>query len=195
MTQAQTITLYQPLLHQVAYRLLKCKADAEDIVQDTFVRWLSIDTKAIENKKAYLIKMVTNNCLSHLESLKKKKQAYLESIQLPEFVQQLKMDFSHLDVGTELKGAMAQLQSKLQPLERAVFILKESLGFDYDELQELFQKKKDHLRQLLSRAKKKLEDKTPSVEPAPAGMLDSFSRACLLGEAAELIAELKKQAQ
>jgi DNA-directed RNA polymerase specialized sigma24 family protein len=48
---AQTITLYQPLLHQIAYNMLRCKADAEDIVQETFARWLTIDQTKIENTK------------------------------------------------------------------------------------------------------------------------------------------------
>ena len=73
MNQAQAITLYQPLLHNIAYNLLRCKADAEDVVQDTFIKWLSIDQAKIQNTKAYLIKAVTNNCLNHISALKRKK--------------------------------------------------------------------------------------------------------------------------
>src|SRR3954468_20902828 len=136
MDQAQTIALYQPLLHSIAYRLVRCKADAEDIVQDTFVKWLTIDQQKIENTKAYLIKAVTNNCLSHLEALKKKKEEYIESFNSIEFVQKLKeVNFSHLDLDVELKNAFKVLQAKLQPLERAVFLLKEVFDFDYDSLQ------------------------------------------------------------
>src|ERR1700754_4393408 len=157
MTQAQTIALYQPLLHRIAYNLVRSNADAEDIVQETFLRWLTIDQQKIENTKAYLIKAVTNNCLAHLETLKRKKEEYIESFNSIEFVQKLKeVNFSHLDFDAELKNAFKVMQAKLQPLERAVFLLKEVFDFDYDSLHKTLDKKKDHCRQLLARARKKL---------------------------------------
>ena len=78
------------MLQNIAYNLLRCKADAEDIVQDTFVKWLSIDQTKIQNTKAYLIKSVTNNCLTHLNSLKKKKEEYRDSISLAELMVKFK---------------------------------------------------------------------------------------------------------
>src|SRR5690606_10607667 len=63
---AQTISLYQPLLHTIAYNLVRCKQDAEDIVQETFIKWLTIDHEKVQNTKAYLVRAVTNNCLNHL---------------------------------------------------------------------------------------------------------------------------------
>jgi len=143
---------------------VRSNADAEDIVQETFLRWLTIDQQKIENTKAYLIRAVTNNCLSHLETIKKKKQEYLDTINASEFVQKLKeMNFSHLDLDVELKRAFKTLQTKLQPLERAVFLLKEVFDFDYDSLQKTLDKKKDHCRQLLARARKKLGEETSKV--------------------------------
>ena len=68
LTQTQTIALYHPMLHSIALRIVKCKADAEDIVQDTFLKWLSIEKEQIQNTRAYLIKSVTNNCLNHLQA-------------------------------------------------------------------------------------------------------------------------------
>lgn len=132
--------------------------DAEDIVQDTFLKYLSIDTTEIENTKAYLIKSVTNNCLNHINSLKEKKKDYLESIKLPEMFE--KIDFSHLDLKQELSTALEVLHKKLGPLERGLFLLREGFDFEYDELQVLFNKKKDHCRQLVCRAKEKLAKET-----------------------------------
>lgn len=191
MTQAQTIALYQPLLYRIAYNLVRCNADAEDIVQETFLRWLTIDQKRVENTKAYLIKAVTNNCLSHLETIRKKKEEYLETINASEFVQKLKeVNFSHLDLDLDLKNAFKVLQAKLQPLERAVFLLKEVFDFDYDSLQKTLNKKKDHCRQLLSRARKKLAEETSKVHFDMSGatqLMDKFR-----GEnIAELISHLK----
>jgi RNA polymerase sigma-70 factor (ECF subfamily) len=62
LSQTQAIALYQPLLHQIAYNLLRCKADAEDVVQDTFLRWFSIDQSKVENPKAYLISAEPPEC-------------------------------------------------------------------------------------------------------------------------------------
>ena len=148
------ITQYQPLLQSIAQRMLGCVHDAEDIVQDTFYKYLTIDTSNIENTKAYLIRSVTNNCLNHLNSLKERKKDYLESIKLPEIFD--KVDFSHLDIKQELTSALAVLHKKLGPLERGLFLLREGFDFEYDELQEIFKKKKDHCRQLVCRAKDKL---------------------------------------
>lgn len=195
MTQAQTIALYQPLLHSIAYNLVKCKADAEDIVQETFLRWLTIDQQKIANTKAYLIKAVTNNCLSHLETIKRKKQQYIDTINSSEFIQKLKdVNFGHLDLDVDLKQAFKLMQTKLQPLERAVFLLKEVFDFDYEALQKTLDKKKDHCRQLLSRARKKLEEGTSKVQfELPNGhLLDTFKKACTMENISELVAHLKE---
>lgn len=158
MTQAATISLYQPLLQSIAYRMVGCFHDAEDIVQDTFVKYLSIDPETIQNTKAYLIRSVTNNCLNHLNALKHKNKAYLESIKLPDVF--VKLDFSHLDLKHEMEAALSILHKKLGPLERGVFLLREVFDYEYDELQQIFNKKKEHCRQLVSRAKEKLTKET-----------------------------------
>lgn len=196
MNQAQAIALYQPTLHRIAYNLVRCKADAEDIVQETFLKWLTIDHATIENTKAYLIRAVTNNCLNHLNALKRKKQEYIESLQNKEIVLWFReMNFQHLDLDINLKAAFKLMQSKLQPLERAVFVLKEAFDFDYDAIQEVLDKKKDHCRQLFCRARKKLEEETAKIQlelPGKTQLLETFRKACDLGNAADLINELKK---
>lgn len=193
MNQSQAIVLYQPMLHNIAYNLLRCKADAEDIVQDTFVKWLSIDHSKIQNTKAYLIKAVTNNCLNHLNSLKKKKEEYWDSIMLSELVVKFKeSDFAHIDFEKELATAFKVIQSKLEPLERATYLLKEVFNFDYNAIQKVLDKKADHCRQLFCRAKKKLSDTsfTPNL-PETSYLFDSFKKACTIDNANEFIQHLK----
>lgn len=158
MTHAATISQYQPMLQAIAYRMLGCIQDAEDIVQDTFLKYLSINQEEIRNTKAYLIRSVTNNCLNHLNSLKQKKKDYLDSVKMPELFD--KIDFSHLDLRHELEVALTVMHKKLGPLERGLFVLREVFDFEYDELQVIFNKKKDHCRQLVSRAKDKLAQET-----------------------------------
>jgi len=193
MNQAQTIALYQPLLHTIAYNLVRCKEDAEDIVQETFIKWLSVDQQKIENTKAYLIKAVTNNCLNHLQSLKKKKEECLESVS--EAIKHFKeTNLAHLDLDVNLAAAFKVLHTKLEPLERAVFILKEIFDFDYEDVQKTLDKKKDHCRQLLSRAKKKLSEETSRINfslPDSSKILEKFRKTCALGDPDELINELK----
>lgn len=195
--QAQTIALYQPMLHSIAYRLVKCKEDAEDIVQETFVKWLTIDQKKIENTKAYLIKAVTNNCLKHLELLKKKKEECIDAIQSSELVHWFRdINFNHLDIDIDLKAAFRVLQTKLQPLERAVFLLKDVFDFDYDTLQETLDKNKEHCRQLLCRARKKLSEETAKIHfdlSPKSSLLNSFRKAVDLDNVGGLVNELKKE--
>jgi RNA polymerase sigma-70 factor (ECF subfamily) len=191
---SQAISLYHPLLHAVAYNIVRCKQDAEDIVQDTFLKWLSIDRSKIQNTKAYLITAVTNNCLNHLNTLRKKKEEYWENSKLSQMIVKFKeTDFSHIDLETELATAFKVLHSKLEPLERAAYLLKEVFDFDYDSIQKTLGKKADHCRQLLSRAKKKLSDESLKIhfELPKSDLVESFKNACQLGEATTLILELK----
>ena len=199
MTQAQTITLYHPILHSIAYRIVKCRQDAEDIVQDTFLKWLSVEKEKIENTKAYLIRSVTNNCLNHLESLKRKKEEYLESIQMPEMISKFKehLDLSHIDFQVDMQSALKLIHNKLEPLERAVFLLREVFNFDYDALQEVLMKKKTHLRQLFSRAKKKLDVESSKINidwPAQPLWVEKFKKACELGFSNDLVNSLTREA-
>jgi RNA polymerase sigma factor (sigma-70 family) len=193
LNHAQTITLYQPLMHQIAYNLLRCKADAEDIVQDTFIKWLSTEQEKIENTKAYLIQAVTNNCLSHLNKIKRKKEEYWDSIQLSELMVKFKeSDFANIDFEKELAAAFKVIQAKLEPLERAAYLLKEVFDFDYEEIQKVLDKKADNCRQLFSRARKKL-DKNPkkAVNNPESNLFDSFKKACDMGNITDFVQHLK----
>jgi RNA polymerase sigma-70 factor (ECF subfamily) len=195
MSTAQAITYYQPLLQRIAYNLVRCRHDAEDIVQETFAKWLIIDHKKIENTKAYLIKAVTNNCLNHLAALKRKKEEYLDSLHLPQFLTRfVETNLSHLDVDVNLGAAFKILCTKLEPLERAVYLLKEVFDFDYNDLQQALDKKKDHCRQLFCRAQKKLSEEKArlySELPGTAQMVDTFKQACSFGNATELVQHLR----
>ncbi len=178
-------------------RMLRCKADAEDVVQETFIKWLSQEHEKIKNTKAYLVRAVTNNCLNHLQTLRKKRTEYLESFQWSEVVEKFKetTDFSNVDLEVELAKALHLLQTRLQPLERAVYVLKEVFDFDYKALQDVLDKKQDHCRQLFCRAKKKLQDGSntfnAALQPKKAALLESFRKACEVGQPLELVHHLR----
>lgn len=195
MNPAQAITLYQPTLQRIAYNLVRCKADAEDIVQETFLKWLSTESGKIENTKAYLIKAVTNNCLKHLETIKRKKTEYLEAIQWQELVALWKeSNFAHMDLEADLEKAMKILHTRLEPLERAAYLLKEAFDVDYEALQGVINKKKDHCRQLVCRARKKIQEEAARIQfdfPDASALLASFRKSAESGNPTELIRELK----
>jgi RNA polymerase sigma-70 factor (ECF subfamily) len=105
--------------------------------------------------------------------------------------------FSHLDFDVEMARALKLIQSKLEPLERAVYLLKEVFDFDYESLQEALDKRKDHCRQLFCRAKKKLEDEKSKIHfelPDASRLIEHFKKACNMGNPSELLDELKRAA-
>ncbi len=189
--------MHQPALCQIALRLVKCKADAEDIVQDTFLKWLSIGPDRIADTKAYLVRAVTNNCLNHIKLIKNKKESFLDSLDWSEIVSKRvkELDFSNLDLHVDLQAALNIIQHKLEPLERAVYLLREVFNFDYDALQEVLERKKDHCRQLFSRAKVKLGQEAQRIAfdlPACPKWVEKFKLACESGFSNELVQELRK---
>ena len=178
-------------------KMLRCKADAEDIVQETFMKWLSQEQTKIRNTKAYLIKAVTNNCINHLKTIRSKRLEYLESFHWPEFIEKFRetTDLAHIDLEAELSKAFLVLQNKLEPLERAVYVLKEVFDFDYKALQLLLDKKQEHCRQAFCRAKKKLNEEKDHFkavfQPKKAALLESFRKACEFGQPSDLVAQLR----
>lgn len=200
MPYEQTIALYQPLLHSIAYNLVRCKEDAEDIVQETFLKLLTIGPKKVENLKAYLITAVINNCRNHLKAITRKKEELLSQasqVNLSEILSRFReTNFSQLDLEINIQAALKVIQQKLEPLERAVYLLKEVFDFDYETMQEALDRKKDHCRQLFLRAKNKLKSETFKVQvelPDTSVFAAAFRKACYLGHADELLHVLKEE--
>ena len=105
------------------------------------------------------------------------------------------INLSQIDLDINLKAAFRVMQTKLQPIERAVFLLKDVFDVDYDTLQKTLDKNKAHCRQLLCRARKKLAEETSKIHlelPGGSALLENFRKACDIESAADLIGELKK---
>ena len=160
MSESQAIALYHPLLNTIAVKIIGCRDAAEDIVQETYLKWLSYGPEKVRNTKAFLITAVRNNCLKYLDSLPVKKQEWLEKLPA-DWTDRFSFN-PHIPgfVEDEVREAIAAVHHKLEPLEKGIFILRGIFQLDYEELQEIFQKKNDHCRQLFSRAKKKLQNAT-----------------------------------
>jgi RNA polymerase sigma factor (sigma-70 family) len=196
MDSTRVITLYRPALYAIAYNLVRCRQDAEDIVQETLLNWLHARQEDIRNVKAYLFRSVINSSLNHLKALNRRKTEYFSSFHRPEFINRLlELDLSDLDLDVRLEAMARILHSKLGPLERAVFILREGFDFDYADLQVVLQKKQEYCRQLFSRARKKVQAsaQVPADVAAPGGFLDTLKKA-FQGNMTELIDALKRDA-
>ena len=157
MSDERVITLYQPMLVSIAYKMVNNLMDAEDIVQDTLLKFLSTNRQNIKNVKAYLIKAVTNNCINHLKKLRQNAEELIDPILHAEWLGSLEFDFQKVDLEAELSQALKVVMKKLEPSERAVFLFREVFSFDYSEIAEIVEKKKDNCRQLFCRAQSKLQ--------------------------------------
>ncbi len=163
MNTAETILTYRPFLISIAYKMLGSIEDAQDVVHDTFLKWLGLDHSKIENTKSYLAKSTINRCINYLQSAKKVPITYIDGWIQDSFMSKFnfELDLSEkLDFDYNLQSAISQLFQKLNPSERIVYVLKEVLNYDYQEIETIVKKKQDNCRQLLSRAKKRMEEES-----------------------------------
>src|SRR4030095_13793454 len=151
-------TTYRPLLHSIAYRMLGSFSEAEDLVQDVFADYSRLSPSDINNEKAYLIRMVTNRSLNLNQSARKRREVYTgEWLPEPDVVP-FKQDPAEIyDLHESVSYALLVMLEQLSAVERAVYILRESLQYDYEERAACLQKTEANCRKIYSRAKEKLQ--------------------------------------
>lgn len=150
---------FRPLLFALGYRLLGSVAETEDLVQETFLRAYEVDEHRVNDKKAYLCKMMTNRCLDALRSARKKREQYTGPWNPEPYIPEKLHENDPLDDVLEKEGlsiAYLRMMEHLSPQERAVVILRDVFSYPYAEAAEMIGRKEDHLRKLYSRAKVKL---------------------------------------
>jgi len=150
---------YRPMLFMLAYRMLGSVMDAEDIVQESFIAASRVDDARVDQMKSYLCKIVTNRCIDYLRSARKRRELYVGPW-LPEPLIGAATDADPAeaaDVKESVGTAFMILLERLTASERAVLMLREVLGFEYGEIAEMIGKSEANCRQLLRRAKKRLE--------------------------------------
>lgn len=143
---AQSFDPLRPSLSRIAYRMLGSVADAEDVVQDAFLRWLSTDRNAVREPEAFLRRVVTRLCLDQLKSARARREIYVGPW-LPEPVVEAEEEVD--DVTLPLMIAL----ERLSPLERAAFLLHDVFGVAFEEVAETLQRDAAAVRQLASRAR------------------------------------------
>ncbi|WP_029935267.1 sigma-70 family RNA polymerase sigma factor [Sphingomonas sp. UNC305MFCol5.2] len=147
----------RPRLTRIAYRMLGSVADAEDVVQDAFVRWMGADRTAIREPEAFLRRVVTRLCLDQLKSARVQRETYVGPW-LPEPVVEEEDEAD--DVTLPLMLAL----ERLSPLERAAFLLHDVFGLGFDEIAETIGRDPAATRQLASRARTHVRAARPRFE-------------------------------
>ncbi|WP_028608320.1 RNA polymerase sigma-70 factor [Paenibacillus harenae] len=168
---------YRPLLHSIAYRMLGTNSEAEDAVQDVFADYIRHRPDEVNNEKAYLIRMLTNRCLNLLQSARKRREVYTGNW-LPEpDVSLVQQDPAELyDRNETISYGLLVMLEQLSAVERAVFILRESLQYEYSEIAYYLQKSEANCRKIYSRAKSKLMQNQPAL-PAPSAAAEPLAAA------------------
>ena len=146
---------HRPRLTRVAYRMLGSVADAEDVVQEAFLRWHAADRSEIDNVEAFLVRVVTRLCLDVLKSARRRRETYIGPW-LPEPVVDSEAEFAD-DVTLPLLLAL----ERLSPLERAAFLLHDVFGMEFDEVAAAIGRESAACRQLAARARQHVHDARP----------------------------------
>ncbi len=193
---------YHQLLFSIAYRMLGMAQDAEDVVQDVFVVLQHHNPGEIANLKAYLCKLVTNRCLNDLKSSRKAKTTYIGPW-LPEPIVTAAEGnpAEALALQDDIAYAYLVVMQRLTSTERAVFVLRETLGFTFEEIGEMIGKSAVNCRQLFSRSKRKLEVQKNDagvpiapLNPEAEALSALFSAAFRAGDIASIVELLSEDA-
>ncbi|GHO95346.1 DNA-directed RNA polymerase sigma-70 factor [Reticulibacter mediterranei] len=195
MDSDNTFRAYQPLLFSIAYNMLGSVMDAEDCVQETFLRWHRAhnDNEAIQSPKSYLCAIITNLCIDQLRSTRAQRESY-DGIWLPEPVSTLEPG-EHVEMSELLSIAFLRLLETLSPVERAVFLLRQVFDYDYDEIARIVGKNAHACRQIVYRARQRLASQRPrfsvSAEQS-APLFERFIQATADGDMEALLQLLTK---
>lgn len=191
MNKAEEFILYKSLLFTIAYKMTGGVQDSEDIVQSVFEKWVN-STTTVFDAKAYLAKAVINQSIHFLKQVQSQREVYF-GIWLPEPLPDDMPDYS-IPVDQELQYGFLLLLENLSPMERAVYLLRESFDFGYREIAEHFSVKEDHCRQLYHRAKERLHGrKRFEVDKERQQKIQGiFEHAVLSGDLSSLIGLLKE---
>jgi RNA polymerase sigma-70 factor (ECF subfamily) len=187
---------YRPLLFSIAYRMLGSAMDAEDMVQDAFLRWQAADTGAIASPKSYLASVVTRLCIDQLRLASVQRETYIGPW-LPEPI----LGGVSAGIGNEemlsesLSMAFLILLESLSPAERAAFLLREVFEYEYAEIAAILDKTEANCRQMVKRAHERLQARRHRFEVSPAQqqqLVMQFAQACASGDLDGLLAVLDK---
>lgn len=175
---------HRSLLTGVAYRILGSASDAEDLVQETWLRWSSVDPAAVDDPRAYLVTVTSRLAIDRLRSARARRESYVGDW-LPEPVSDIPDGAEHAELADSVEFALLVVLETLSPLERAVFVLREAFQMPYAEIGAVIGREEAATRQLARRAREHVRDRRPRFEADRAvrrRMTERFLGACLEGD-------------
>ncbi|MEZ3181593.1 RNA polymerase sigma-70 factor [Streptomyces pimonensis] len=180
----EAFVAHRNLLFTVAYEMLGSAADAEDVLQETWLRWAGVELETVRNRRAYLVRITTRQALGRLRTLGRRKESYVGSW-LPEPLLTAPDVAEDVELADSVSMAMLLVLETLAPTERAVFVLREVFGLEYDEIAEAVGKSPAAVRQIAHRARAHVAARRPRGPVSPTetrNALDAFRRAVETGD-------------
>ncbi|GHD44752.1 RNA polymerase sigma24 factor [Streptomyces mirabilis] len=179
-TATEVFEEHRPVLMGVAYRMLGRVADAEDVVQEAWLRWSGADRTEVREPRAYLVRIATRLAVDRLRQVRSRNEAYVG----PWLPEPYVTDFGDTAPDTAERAVLADSVSlavlvvleSLSPLERAVFVLREAFGYPYADIAAVLDRGEPAVRQLAGRARKHVEERRPRYEVDPAERRDLTER-------------------
>ena len=179
---------HRRLLFTVAYEMLGSAVDAEDVVQETWLRWRDVDHAEIRDARAYLVRIVTRKALDHLRTVSRRREEYVGPW-LPEPLLTSPDVAEDVELADSLSTAMLLVLETLTPTQRAVFVLHEVFDVGYDELAAAVGKSEAAVRQISHRARAHVAERRPRGAISRAdtrSALEAFQRALVTGDLQDL---------
>jgi RNA polymerase sigma-70 factor (ECF subfamily) len=180
---------HRNLLFTVAYEMLGSAADAEDVLQETWLRWVGVDLGVVRDQRAYLVKITTRQALGRLRTLGRRRESYVGPW-LPEPLLTSPDVAEDVELADSVSMAMLLVLETLAPTERAVFVLRDVFDLSYDEIAEAVDKTPAAVRQIAHRARVHVAARRPREVVSPAatrGALEAFRRATETGDVQGLL--------
>ncbi|MBN6038179.1 RNA polymerase sigma-70 factor [Amycolatopsis sp. 195334CR] len=189
MSATEVFLAHRNLLFTVAYELLGSAADAEDVLQETWLRWAEVDLDHVRNQRAYLVRIATRQALLRLRTLGRRKESYVGPW-LPEPLLTAPDVAEDVELADSVSMAMLLVLETLAPTERAVFVLREVFDLPYGEIADAVGKNQAAVRQIAHRARAHVAARRPHGVVSPAESRDAlaaFQRAVETGDLQRLL--------
>jgi RNA polymerase sigma-70 factor (TIGR02957 family) len=175
----EAFVAHRNLLFTVAYEMLGSAADAEDVLQETWLRWVKVDVGQVRDQRAYLVRITTRQSLNRLRTMTRRKEAYVGPW-LPEPLLTAPDVAEDVELAESMSMALMLVLETLSPTERAVFVLREAFDVSYDEIAAAVDKSPAAVRQIAHRARQHVDARRPRQAVSPSqtrAALEAFQRA------------------
>jgi RNA polymerase sigma-70 factor, ECF subfamily len=165
MSHLESFNQHRSMLFAIAYRMLGTVADAEDMVQETFLRWQQTTEATVKSTKTYLSTIITRLCIDYMRSARVQREHYVGPwLPEPLMTQQTDDPATQVELADSLSMAFLVVLERLSPIERAVFLLREVFDYDYDEIAQMVGKSPANCRQILRRSRQHITDQRPRFQ-------------------------------